>query len=159
LSLSLHASVNRSMPRVPDESIARIKRSMGIQNPEQPIKIEGHQAVPDDQHEIKTLKEALAHKTRLCHRIEDQKGRLTMDVNKLQCELDKREDENELLNEAQRSMGKRIHDLQMQVDVYKSIALLKQMQEETQRTAEILSATLAEERTHKRPRHETVLIE
>jgi hypothetical protein len=40
----------------------------------------------------------------------------------------------------------------MQLDMCQSIALLKQMQEETQRTAEILSSTLEEERAAKRPR-------
>ena len=114
--------------------------------------VEEGPVIPDEQNEAASLRDALAHKTKLCDRIEAQKGRLTMDVNKLQCELDKREDENELLNEAQRAMSKKIHDLQMQVDVYKSISLLKQMQEETQRTAEILASTLAEEREAKRQR-------
>jgi hypothetical protein len=149
------------MPRVPDESIARLKRSMGLPNPEQPIKIEGadYQAVPDSQHEIKTLKEALAHKTRLCDRIEDQKGRLTTEIHNLEWELSERNNENEALIREKRVTGKKIQDLQMQLDMCQSIALLKQMQEKTQRTAEILSATLAQERPHKRPRNEPVLIE
>jgi chromosome segregation ATPase len=108
--------------------------------------------IPDYQVEIKQLKEALAHKTKLCDRIEGQKGRLTMEINRLKWELSERMDENEALNGEKRATGKKIQDLQMQLDLCQSIALLKQMQEEAQRTAEILSSTLAEERAAKRPR-------
>lgn len=108
--------------------------------------------IPDYQNEIKGLKEALAHKTKLCDRIEGQKGRLTMEINKLKWELCEKSDENESLTREKILSGKKIQDLQMQLDVCQSIALLKQMQEEAQRTAEILSATLAEERAAKRPR-------
>ena len=104
----------------------------------------------DYQQEIKQLKEALAHKTKLCDRIEGQKGRLTMEINRLKWELSERMDENETLYGEKRATGKKIQDLQMQLDLCQSIALLKQMQEEGQRTAEILSATLAEERAAKR---------
>ena len=108
--------------------------------------------IPDYQVEIKQLKEALAHKTKLCDRIEGQKGRLTMEINRLKWELSERMEENEALNGEKRATGKKIQDLQMQLDLCQSIALLKQMQEEAQRTAEILSSTLAEERAAKRPR-------
>jgi chromosome segregation ATPase len=108
--------------------------------------------IPDYQQEIKQLKEALAHKTKLCDRIEGQKGRLTMEINRLKWELSERVDENEALHGEKRATGKKIQDLQMQLDLCQSIALLKQMQEEAQRTAEILSTTLAEERSFKRPR-------
>jgi hypothetical protein len=108
--------------------------------------------IPDYQQEIKQLKEALTHKTKLCDRIEGQKGRLTMEINRLKWELSERMDENEALHQEKRVTGKKIQDLQMQLDLCQSIALLKQMQEEAQRTAEILSSTLAEERSFKRPR-------
>lgn len=108
--------------------------------------------IPDYQNEIKNLREALAHKTKLCDRIEGQKGRLTMEINKLRWELGERNDENETLMMDKRVSAKKIQDLQMQLDMCQSIALLKQMQEETQRTAEILSSTLEEERAAKRPR-------
>ena len=110
------------------------------------------QEVPDYQNEIKSLKEALAHKTKLCDRIEGQMGRLTMEVNKLKWELGEKSDENCSLTREKILSGKKIQDLQMQLDLCQSIALLKQMQEEAQRTAEILSSTLAEERAAKRPR-------
>ena len=108
--------------------------------------------IPDYQNEIKSLKEALAHKTKLCDRIEGQKGRLTMEINKLKWELGEKSDENCSLIREKILSGKKIQDLQMQLDLCQSIALLKQMQEEAQRTAEILSSTLAEERAAKRPR-------
>jgi hypothetical protein len=115
--------------------------------------------IPDYQKEIRALKDALAHKTKLCDRIENQKGRLTMEINKLRWELGERNDENETLKMDKHVSAKKIQDLQMQLDMCQSIALLKQMQEEAQRTAEILlttseglSATLAEERAAKRQR-------
>ncbi len=108
--------------------------------------------VPDYQREIVLLKEALAHKTKLCDRIEGQKGRLTMEINKLKWELGERNDENAILLREKLMTGKKIQDLQMQLDMCQSVALLKQMQEETQRTAEILAATLADERAAKRAR-------
>jgi hypothetical protein len=108
--------------------------------------------IPDYQQEIKQLKEALVHKTKLCDRIEGQKGRLTMEINRLKWELSERMDENEALSKEKHATGKKIQGLQMQLDLCQSIALLKQMQEETQRTAEILSSTLAEEWEAKRRR-------
>jgi len=108
--------------------------------------------IPDYQNEIRNLKEALAHKTKLCDRIEGQKGRLTMEINRLKWELTEKSEENESLNKEKQVMSKKIQDMHMQLDMCQSIALLKQMQEETQRTAEILSSTLAEERAGKRPR-------
>ena len=85
--------------------------------------------IPDYQNEIKNLKEALAHKTKLCDRIEGQKGRLTMEINKLKWELGEKADANESLNREKLLMGKKIQDLQMQLDMCQSVALLKQMQE------------------------------
>jgi hypothetical protein len=108
--------------------------------------------IPDYQNEIRNLKEALAHKTKLCDRIEGQKGRLTMEINRLKWEVTEKSEENESLNKEKQVMSKKIQDMHMQLDMCQSIALLKQMQEETQRTAEILSSTLAEERAGKRPR-------
>lgn len=123
----------------------------------QAVKLDGIEqgvlnVIPDYQNEIKCLKEALAHKTKLCDRIEGQKGRLTMEINKLKWELDEKNEENELLRKDKNAQSKKIQELQEQVDLCQSIALLKQMQEETQRTAEILSSTLEDERAAKRPR-------
>ena len=127
----------------------------GVQS--QAVKLEGIEqgvlnVIPDYQNEIKNLKEALAHKTKLCDRIEGQKGRLTMEINKLKWELGEKSEENETLRKDKQAQGKKIQELQEQLDMCQSIALLKQMQEEAQRTAEILSATLEEERAAKRPR-------
>ena len=57
-----------------------------------------------------------------------------------------------MLRKDKQIQSKKLQDLQVQLDMCQSIALLKQMQEETQRTAEILSSTLEEERAAKRPR-------
>jgi hypothetical protein len=108
--------------------------------------------IPDYQNEVKTLKEALAHKTKLCDRIEGQKGRLTMEINKLKWELGERKEEVESLRGDKHALAKKAQELEVRLDMCQSIALLKQMQEETQRTAEILSSTLAEERSAKRAR-------
>lgn len=117
------------------------------------VKVECIEDGPQDyQNEIKSLKEALAHKTKLCDRIEGQKGRLTMEINKLKWELSEKLEENCALVREKILSGKKIQDLQMQLDMCQSIALLKQMQEETQRTSEILASTLAEERASKRQR-------
>lgn len=132
-------SLRRSMNRAIDASIIRdVEEDM--------------RRVEDYENEIKNLKEALAHKTKLCDRIEGQKGRLTMEINKLKWELGEKSEENETLRKDKQAQGKKIQELQEQLDLCQSIALLKQMQEEAQRTAEILSSTLAEERTTKRPR-------
>lgn len=131
----------------------------GIKNDvqSQAVKLEGIEngvcnVIPDYQNEIRTLKEALAHKTKLCDRIEGQKGRLTMEINKLRWELGERNEENVVLAREKIMTSKKIQDLQMQLDMCQSIALLKQMQEETQRVTELLSATLEEERAAKRQR-------
>ena len=108
--------------------------------------------IPDYQNEIKTLKDALVHKTKLCDRIEGQKGRLTMEINKLNWELSESLEEKQLLRTDKLTLTKKVHELLEQQDMYKSIALLKQMQEEAQHTTEILSSTLAEERAAKRAR-------
>ena len=47
---------------------------------------------------------------------------------------------------------KTIQDLMEKLDMCKGIAMLKQMLEETQHTAEILSSALAEVRNNKRAR-------
>ena len=118
------------------------------------VKLECIESGPQDyQSEIKSLKEALAHKTRLCERIEGKTGRLTMEVQKLKWELSEKLDENQSLTREKTLSSKKIQDLQMQLDMCQSIALLKQMQEETQRTTEILASTLAaEQRGSKRQR-------
>lgn len=108
--------------------------------------------IPDYQNEVKALKEALAHKTKLCDRIEGQKGRLTMEINKLKWELGERKEEVESLRGDKLALARRAQELEVQLDMCQSIALLKQMQEEAQRTAEILASTLEEERAAKRPR-------
>lgn len=108
--------------------------------------------IPDYQNELRHLLKSLAHQTALCDRVETQKGRLTMEINKLRWELGEKSEENESLRKDKHAQSKKIQELQEQVDLCQSIALLKQMQEEAQRTAEILSSTLADERAAKRPR-------
>ena len=75
-----------------------------------------------------------------------------MEINKLKWELGEQKDENAALVREKILTGKKIQDLQMQLDMCQSIALLKQMQEETQHTTEILASTLADEREAKRQR-------
>lgn len=106
----------------------------------------------DDDTELGGLKEALAYQTKLCNRIEAQKARLTMEINQLRWELSEKSEENEALRKDKRAQGKKLQELQVQLDVFQSIALLKQLQEETQRTAETLASALAEERAAKRVR-------
>lgn len=108
--------------------------------------------IPDYQRKITSLEEALAHKTKLCDRIEGQKGRLTMEINRLMWGTGELNDKVESLQKEKCLQSKKIQELQDQLDVYKAIALLKQMQEETQRTADILASTLEEERAAKRAR-------
>ena len=145
-----------------EKTAAAIKLSLdhietGVQS--QAVKLEGiHNGVcyiiPDYQKEISHLKEALAHKTKMCDRIEGQKGRLTMEINKLKSEVSQVRTDNEFLHKERLGFITRNQDLQERVDMCQGIAILKQMQEETQHTAEILSSTLAEERASKRQRRE-----
>lgn len=102
--------------------------------------------------EMKALRDALACKTKQCECIESQKGKLTLEFIKLKWELNEKKDENECLCRERVLANKTIQDLKMQLDVFQSIALLKQLQEETQRTAETLASALAEERAAKRGR-------
>jgi chromosome segregation ATPase len=108
--------------------------------------------IPDYQKKITNLEEALAHKTKLCDRIEGQKGRLTMEINKLKWEVGELNDKATSLQLQNFQQNKKIQELQEQLDICKSIALLKQTHEELQRTAEILASTLEEERAAKRAR-------
>ena len=108
--------------------------------------------IPDYQKKITNLEEALAHKTKLCDRIEGQKGRLTMEINKLKWEVGELNDKATSLQLQNSQQNKKIQELQEQLDICKSIALLKQTHEELQRTAEILASTLEEERAAKRAR-------
>ncbi len=124
--------------------------------------------IPDYQNEIAKLKEALTHKTKMCERIEAQKGNMTMELNKLKSELSQGHTDIESLHREKVSFISRIQELQERVDMCQGITILKQMQEETQytaeilkqtleksqHTAEILTSTLAEERAYKRQRRE-----
>lgn len=124
--------------------------------------------IPDYPNEIARLKEALTHKTKMCERIEKQKGCLTMEINKQKSELTQIHTSIESLHREKVGFISRIQDLQERVDMCKGITILKQMQEETQytaeilkqtleksqHTAEILTSTLAEERASKRQRSE-----
>ncbi len=121
---------------------------VGVQSPV--IKIESIQEGACT--EIAKLKQDLAHKTKLCDRIEGQKGRLTMEIRRLSFELGERNDEAEALRLQKHEQSKKIQELLEQLDMCRSIALLKQMQEETQHTTEILANMLAEERAAKRQR-------
>ena len=110
--------------------------------------------IPDYQKEITQLKEALAHKTRMCDRIEGQKGRMTMEINRLKSDLSQGFAENESHRREKMVYVNKIQDLQERVELCQGIALLKQVQEEAQHTAEILSSMLAKERATKRQRRE-----
>ena len=114
------------------------------------IKEESDPEVPDGS---LSLRDALSHKTKVCERIESQKGVLTMEISRLKLELDERNDEVEYLFKEKRALSKKIQDMELQRDMYKCIVVLKQLQEENQRTAEVLLAALGEVRAIKRQRN------
>ena len=75
-----------------------------------------------------------------------------MEINKLKWEVGELNDKATSLQLQNSQQNKKIQELQEQLDICKSIALLKQTHEELQRTAEILASTLEEERAAKRAR-------
>jgi hypothetical protein len=119
----------------------------------------GCHTVSDYQKEIKDLKDAIACKTAMCETAETELTHQAHVVNLQKDYISKLEDQHKahLLEQLAWSrqgieLESEIKTLQEQRGMCQSIALLKQMQEETQRTAEILSSTLADERAAKRQR-------
>lgn len=151
-SVALHEEMRAAVVKV-EGGLESVKDGMQSQV----VKLDGIQygvcnVIPDYQREIEQLKHKLAHKTAMCDRIEGQKGRLTYEINKLKAELEESTIEKESLRHEKQLQVKSIQTLQEQVDMCKGIAILKQMMEETQHTAEVLSSSLAEERESKRLR-------
>ena len=110
--------------------------------------------IPDYQNEIKTLKEALAHKTALCDTVEGKLAHKTRVVNQQNDYISKLEEQHKshLLEQLAWSregteLQSRIATLQEQLDTSRS---LQQMLEQARVTTELLSITLAEERAGKR---------
>jgi hypothetical protein len=150
------AALKQSVALQEETKAAVVKVEGSLQN--QAVKLDGIQhgmcnVIPDYQREIEQLKQKLTHKTALCDRIEGQKGRLTYEINKLKLELEESMTEKQSLRREKVVHLKSIQELQEQVDMCKGIAMLKQMMDETQHTAEILSSTLAEARESKRARN------
>lgn len=115
--------------------------------------------IPDYQKEILKLKEALAYKTAACDTIEGKLAYKTRLVNQQDLFIATMEEEHSLhVKEKQAwahergALKTQISGLLEQINMCKSIALLQQMQEKTQHTAEILASTLEEERACKRQR-------
>ncbi len=151
-SLALHEETKAAVVKV-EGSLEIVKDGMQSQG----LKIEGIEygvcnVIPDYQKEIALLKSQLAHKTALCDRIEGQKGRLTYEINRQKLEIAESIAEKESLRNEKKSQLKIIQDLHEQLDMCKGIAMLKQMMDETQHTAEILASSLADERENKRQR-------
>ena len=156
------AAIKQSMALQEETKAAVVKVEGSLQSVQdgmqsQVVKLEGIQqgvcnVIPDYQREIEQLKQKLAHKTAMCDRIEGQKGRLTYEINKLKSELEESRLDKVSLHQEKNLHIKTIQTLQEQVDICKGIAILKQMMEETQHTAEVLASTLADERASKRQR-------
>lgn len=108
----------------------------------------------DFQKKIMSLQKALLHKTKLCESIEDQKAELVMELSKLKWQREEFDTQYRVLELKNFQQKKRMEELQAKVDVYHGMALLKQMQEEVQRTADVLATTLEEQRAAKRARAE-----
>lgn len=135
----------------------------GIKNDvqSQVVKLDGIEngvcnVIPDYQNEIKTLKEALAKKTSLCDTVEGKLAHKTRMINQQNDYITKLEDQHKshLLEQLAWSrqgaeLQSKITALQEQLDTSRN---LQQMLEQARLTAEILSATLAEERAAKRLR-------
>ena len=149
------AAIKQSVTLQEETKAVVVKVEESLQSQE--VKLDGIQhgmcnVIPDYQKEIEQLKQKLTHKTALCDRIEGQKGRLTYEINKLKLELEESITEKQSLCREKVLHLKSIQELQEQVDMCKGIAMLKQMMDETQHTAEILSSTLEETRESKRTR-------
>ncbi len=112
--------------------------------------------IPDYQNEIKVLKDALAKKTAACDTIEGKLAHKTRLIDQQDAYINKMEEEQKELTEQKRLLKRTISNqeekiamFQEQLDMSKH---LYQVLEKTQRTAEILSSTLAEEREAKKRR-------
>ena len=117
------------MSRIPDSFIDLVN-----------IKEEG-----SNREEVCSSREALSHKTMLCDRIDSQGRTLTAEINGLESEVDS-------LYRDKRVLSKKIQEIKTQLDVCKSVAALKDMQEETQRIADNLLSALSDMRGIKRQR-------
>ena len=107
---------------------------------------------PGPDRSIRVLREALGHKTRLCERLETQRGCLVVDVARLRWELNERTGETESLRAEKVVLNRKLQELSDHQEMARCVAMLKQIQDEAQHTAELLSSTLAEERALKRRR-------
>ena len=134
----------------------------GVQS--QAAKLEGIEqgvchVIPDYQNENAKLKDALAKKTAACDTIEGKLAYKTRLVNQQEVFVAKLEEaqvqhvkDTQAWTHEKASMQSQITALQEQLDLCRSIAHLREMQESIQHTASVLSSTLAEERAAKRRR-------
>jgi hypothetical protein len=132
----------------------------GVQS--QVVKIEDIQngmcnVIPDYQNEIAKLKEALAKKTAACDTIEGKLAHKTRIINQQDAYITNLLKIHKLDVAEKQEMTRETVDLINQNAVLKGqlnmSTYLKQILDQTQHTAEILSSTLEEERASKRQRH------
>lgn len=105
-----------------------------------------------EEHEISRLRELLARKTAEYDTMEGKLAFKTRLVNQLEEEQLLHSREARASTRERASLRSHLSSLQDQVDLCKSIANLKEMQESLQSTANVLSSTLSEERAAKRAR-------
>jgi len=134
----------------------------GVQS--QAVKLDGIEqgvchVIPDYQNENAKLKDALAKKTAACDTIEGKLAYKTRLVNQHEVFVAKLEEaqvqhvkDTQAWTHEKASMQSQITALQEQLDLCRSIAHLREMQESMLHTANVLSSTLAEERAAKRAR-------
>ena len=124
----------------------------GVQS--QAVKLEGIEqgvchVIPDYQNEIVKLKDALAKKTAACDTIEGKLAYKTRVINQQGKYIDKLDEEQQLLVQQNRVLARENTVMKEQLELSQH---LKQTLEKSQHLADILSATLAEERAAKRAR-------
>ena len=124
----------------------------GVQS--QAVKLEGIEqgvchVIPDYQNEIVKLKDALAKKTAACDTIEGKLAYKTRVINQQGRYIDKLDEEQQLLVQQNRGLVRENTIMKEQLELSQH---LKQTLEKSQHLADILSATLAEERAAKRAR-------
>ena len=105
--------------------------------------------IPDYQNEIVKLKDALAKKTAACDTIEGKLAYKTRVINQQGRYIDKLDEDQQLLAQQNRGLARENTLMKEQLELSQH---LKQTLEKSQHLADILSATLAEERAAKRAR-------
>ena len=105
--------------------------------------------IPDYQNEIVKLKDALAKKTAACDTIEGKLAYKTRVINQQGRYNDKLDEDQQLLAQQNRGLARENTLMKEQLELSQH---LKQTLEKSQHLADILSATLAEERAAKRAR-------